>query len=75
MFTLFFAYYFQPGPALKFTGDIPVIIQLVICSQKLAIALQYITPVIIQLVICSHLPLALEFREKYLLQMKNAYYP
>jgi hypothetical protein len=35
----------QPGPALKFTGDIPVIIQLVICSQKLAIALQYITPV------------------------------
>jgi hypothetical protein len=29
--------------------DVPVIIQLVICSQKLVIAQQYITPVIIHL--------------------------
>jgi hypothetical protein len=50
MFT-FFLRITQGSDALlhsgNFTGDIPVIIQLVICSQKLVIALQYITPVII----------------------------
>jgi hypothetical protein len=50
MFT-FFLRITQGSDALwhrgNFTGDIPVIIQLVICNQKLVIALQYLTPVII----------------------------
>jgi hypothetical protein len=52
MFT-FFLRITQGSDALwhrgNFTGDIPVIIQLVICSQKLVIAQQYIIPVIIHL--------------------------